>query len=185
MSDKERIQEDGDEIRRALQALPVERPVTAAQAAVLAAKLKESRTRRRRFGELALAATIAMVAFLAGRTTVVPAAVPAEPAYMLLVHDDLPPQADSAKLHEEYGRWAAGLAEGGRLSGGEELGDTRLLLEPGAGSDVARTSARSTRSIGGYFLLTVGNEAEALAIARDCPHLKRGGTVEVREIVRQ
>lgn len=44
--------------------------------------------------------------------------------------------------------------------------------------------AESKEAIGGYFLLQVSEE-EALEIAKECPALKHGVTVEVRPIVDQ
>ena len=36
--------------------------------------------------------------------------------------------------------------------------------------------------LGGFFLVQVADSAEAFRIARECPHLKHGGTVQVRRI---
>nr|MDQ3623431.1 YciI family protein [Verrucomicrobiota bacterium] len=42
--------------------------------------------------------------------------------------------------------------------------------------------AESKEAIGGYFLLTVADEDEAVAVARQCPLLEHGGVVEVRPV---
>jgi hypothetical protein len=42
--------------------------------------------------------------------------------------------------------------------------------------------AESKEAIGGFFLLELNNLEEAVAIARECPTLKYGGTIEVRAI---
>ncbi len=36
--------------------------------------------------------------------------------------------------------------------------------------------------IGGYYLVNAESDANALALARQCPHLANGGTVELRRI---
>lgn len=178
------IEKKDEEMANILRVLPKERPVTAAQEAALDAQVGAARPHRRWIRDLALAAGIAVAAFLAGRTTAVPAsASAAEPRFMLLVHEDLPLATNPAILHDEYARWAGGLAQRGQLSGGDELGDTRMILS--GATPLRRVSARADRTVGGYFLLTARTEADALTIARDCPHLKRGGTVELREIVRR
>jgi YCII-related domain len=157
-----------------LRALPKEREVSETQAAALAARLIPRR-RTRRVAEIALAAALAGVAFLSGRMTAGGGTPPAlEPNYVLLVHDDLPPH-DEAKTHAEYAAWARDLAVRGRLAGGEELGKAPVVL-------AARGTGEASR-IGGYFLLTARDDAEAQAIARDCPHLKHGGTLELRKVM--
>jgi hypothetical protein len=174
--------EDEEETARALRALPKERPVDPKQEAAVIAALETPP--RRWMRPLAVAATVA-VAFLGGRMTA-PSAPREEPPpqYMLMVRGDQRPSADPVGTHKEYARWAKALAEQGRLTTGEELGDDRIVLSP-ADPSVQRISARQTRSATGYFLLTSSTEAEALSIARDCPHLRRGGSVELRKIVRR
>lgn len=43
--------------------------------------------------------------------------------------------------------------------------------------------AESKEAVGGFFLLAVADEAEALAIARTSPVLDYGGAVEVRPVI--
>ena len=60
------------------------------------------------------------------------------------------------------------------LRGGDRLGD---------GGEVAVIDGPYTESkdiVGGYYLLGVATAAEAVEIARRCPHLANGGTVELR-----
>ncbi len=163
-----------DDLRR----LPKERAVSELQIEALAARLTPARRQRRRIVEIALAASLAAIAFLSGRMTAGgEAPSTSEPNYVLLVHDDLPAPPDAATLHAEYAAWASDLATRGRLAGGEELSDAPIL--------VAAEGARTASRVGGYFLLTARDEAEALAIARDCPHLRHGGTLELRKVVRR
>jgi hypothetical protein len=42
--------------------------------------------------------------------------------------------------------------------------------------------AESKEAVGGYFYLHVENEAEAIAIAQQCPGLDYGAIVEVRPV---
>ncbi len=42
--------------------------------------------------------------------------------------------------------------------------------------------AESKEAIGGYFLVSVSGEEEAVAIAKQCPLLEHGSVVEVRPV---
>jgi hypothetical protein len=45
--------------------------------------------------------------------------------------------------------------------------------------------AESKEAIGGYFLLQVDDQNEAVKIAQQCPTLEYGATVEVRPVAEQ
>lgn len=74
---------------------------------------------------------------------------------------------------QEYGGWAGSLAEAGRLMAAEKLTDSPRWVGE---------SAPSASDISGFFLITAASEAEALEIARNSPHARYGGVLEVREI---
>ena len=110
------------------------------------------------------------------------ASVPADGAqqYLILLYDTdstsrISPAAMSAVI-AEYAGWARGLRSKGKLVTAEKLSDA-----PSAwfGGQVA--SAGGER-LGGFFLIRVSSAAEALQIAAECPHVKRGGRVELRAI---
>ena len=42
--------------------------------------------------------------------------------------------------------------------------------------------AEAKEVIGGYFMIEAANYDQAVQLARDCPNLELGGTIEVREI---
>ena len=145
---------------------------------------------RRQLAAAALALATGLGGFGAGaRWGTAPAAAPAVDAtaaggrYLLLLREgaayDHPADAAAhAARVAEYAGWARGLARAGILEAGEELAAAGTLLEPGGG---ARPAADG-ESVGGFFLLRAGDDARALALARDCPHLRHGGKVEVRRI---
>jgi hypothetical protein len=101
--------------------------------------------------------------------------------YMLLLHEPAGfgegAEAEHAAIVERYARWAAELGE--RCTGGEELAPEGLELRPG--SDAPGALPDGAR-VGGYFLLSVRDREEALALARTCPHLEQGGWIELRRI---
>ncbi len=45
------------------------------------------------------------------------------------------------------------------------------------------TSDGGRSTLGGYSIFRAGNLAAASKLVKDCPQLKRGGTVEVYEII--
>jgi hypothetical protein len=103
-----------------------------------------------------------------------PAPVPEGGTYALLLYepDGFAPGAEDGALAAEYRDWAASL--GDRFVAGEELGGQRNL--GGVAGEAGPT---------GFFLVRADDWDAAMAIARDCPHLRHGGVVAVREVVRQ
>ena len=133
-----------------------------------------------------LASTLAALAFLAGFLTrtagVLPGGEPAGPRWVLLLYER--PGARSESLEEsrrvvaEYKAWARRLAGEGKLVGGEKLMDAGSLLT----STGFRIPPSDRSRLGGFFVIAAKDAEEANAIARSCPHLARGGEVELRQI---
>jgi len=91
--------------------------------------------------------------------------------------------ADSASeraIVAEYSAWARGLAAAGSLVMAEKLADDppTMLAASGATEAIRGTADE----LGGFFVIQAADSAEAFRIARDCPHLRHGGTVQVRRI---
>ena len=111
------------------------------------------------------------------------AAAPEQPRFLLLIHGgEEPPAAEREAVVDAYRQWARRLAAEGRLVGADELAEEAVLLSAGEAGGVERTSREP--SAGGYFLISAPDIDAALAIARDCPALARGGAVEVVAIRR-
>ncbi len=111
------------------------------------------------------------------------------PKYMLFLHEDDGqvagrPQDEMMRVIQEYGAWATKMREEGRFVGGEKLCDTGKVLRKKAGKIVVTDGpyAESKEIVGGFFTITAKDYAEACEIAKQCPHLKYDGRVEVREI---
>jgi hypothetical protein len=84
---------------------------------------------------------------------------------------------EEARLVEEYSAWGRELAGAGDLVGGEKLAAEFRMLAAGS------TGALTTPGLmGGFFIVKARTYEEAAAIARGCPHLAHGGTIEVRMI---
>lgn len=79
--------------------------------------------------------------------------------------------------------WFDGLVAEGRCKGGHPLQSQGKIVSGPRGTQIADGPfAESKEAIGGYFYLQVADEAEAVAIARQCPGLAHGVAVEVRPV---
>lgn len=79
---------------------------------------------------------------------------------------------------EEMQKWGAYMAQYGDKfrDPGNPVGKSYTLSQGG-------TDEGSPNPIMGYGILNAESIDEAIAIARDCPHLGAGGTIEVAEII--
>lgn len=103
--------------------------------------------------------------------------------YLLLLSSMAPRSYSSAERRDivrEYTRWAEDLDATGRLVSAEELADGGVVLW----RDVVKPVQRDENTPAGFFLVTAKDSAEALAIARDSPHWRRGGTIAIRQLRR-
>ena len=112
------------------------------------------------------------------------------PNYLLLLHEKpsdfsgLSPDAIQAVI-AEYVAWSQKLASEGKLVGGQKLKDEGGKHLNGFGDDFRATDgpfAEAKEVIGGIFTIDAGSYDEAVEISKDCPHLKYGGWIEVREV---
>lgn len=112
---------------------------------------------------------------------------PAEDQYVLLLYEDedFRPSADEDALVAEYRGWAMGLAREGSLVAGEKLEESGMLLATPVGEATALPGGdhgSPLGRLGGYFVISAADRAEALAIAGTNPHLRHGGRIVVRPI---
>ncbi|MFN0149717.1 MAG: YciI family protein [bacterium] len=143
-----------------------------------------------------MAAAAAIVAFLGGlvvggRLRVMDAhdAPIEQERFVLLLYESeeyanaTTPDAEVARVHE-YGEWAGNTARSGRFVTGEKLAyDGRWCRMRGDALETAPPIADAVRgTLAGYFIIGAASYDDAVAITRDCPHLKYGGSIEVRRI---
>ena len=87
------------------------------------------------------------------------------------------------KVVTDWYAWFERLKQEGKCSGGHPLREEGKVVSGKKGRTVADGPfAESKEAVGGYFYLHVTDEAEAIAIARQCPGLEYGCVVEVRPI---
>lgn len=88
---------------------------------------------------------------------------------------------EDPSVYPEMGRFAGELAGRGKLRGGAPLHPEAHGARV-TGGIVSNGPFPSRVVVGGYFLVDCKNRAEAIEIAKRCPHT-RVGTVEVRQLV--
>ncbi len=80
--------------------------------------------------------------------------------------------------------WFEGLQEQGKVRGGQPLGSDRKIVVGQHGRIVADGPfAESKEAIGGFLQLQAADLNEAVAIARACPSLQYGVSIEVRPVL--
>lgn len=102
--------------------------------------------------------------------------------YLLLFRGGDPVAAGLApeQSMQQWGAWIAGLREQGAFVHGEPLqGPAGLVLHPGGRREEAVPGA-PLAAVSGYLALRAADLAAAEALARGCPVLGHGGSVEVR-----
>lgn len=107
-------------------------------------------------------------------------AIAPERGYMLLLHEDenFAP-GDPMEMFHEYAAWMDSTFARGVTITGQELVNESILVKSSEplkflGNEV---DTRTT----GYFILEAKSMEEALAVAQANPHVKYGGTVEVKQ----
>lgn len=86
-------------------------------------------------------------------------------------------------LLERWNSWHDRLVAAGKLQQGHPLEpEGRVVTGPLGDRVIDGPFAESKESVGGFFLLTVADIDEATAIARECPGLEYGLSVEVRPV---
>jgi len=164
-----------------------ELPPSAVEGRVIETLWRRGEIRQRgRNGSRAALAAAAVVFFATGmavgRGTRPSGAADARPHFVLFLQP-LPEEAAAGATHDssrvaEYRAWAVRLRESGRDVHGEKLRAGFRV----AGSAPSEPGAFSNESVGGYFVISAHDYDDALAVARDCPHARHGGTIVVRAI---
>lgn len=96
--------------------------------------------------------------------------------YMLILHEDESfNPGEPMEMFEEYSEWMESTMEKGVKIDGQELAVNAVKVSS-RGTDVPDGSDRVT----GYFILEANSMDEAVAVARANPHIKYGGTIEVK-----
>ena len=102
-----------------------------------------------------------------------------EPAmgYMLLLHEDERFAAgDPAEMFNEYKEWMTVTHQLGVKISGQELKNETIIVDKNGVSPLETQKRRTT----GYFILEAENLQEAVQVARQNPHVRYGGSIEIK-----
>lgn len=114
-----------------------------------------------------------------GKSSTEPISITPEMGYMLLLHEDerFTP-GDPMDMFQEYAAWMENTFAKGVKITGQELANEAVLVRKGIPNinQGTETNERTT----GYFILEANSLQEAIAVAQENPHVKYGGTVEVK-----
>jgi hypothetical protein len=112
--------------------------------------------------------------------------------FLLLLHADpsrRPTNATPeyfASVTREYMDWADSMRAQGALKGANRLTNDAGKVIQTANGKITTTDgpyAESKEIVGGYFMISAGNYAEACRLAESCPHVKYGSFIEVRQVM--
>jgi hypothetical protein len=83
---------------------------------------------------------------------------------------------------KEWQKWIKGIAADGKYSGTNRLNSDGNTLKPGQ-VITDGPYAEAKEIIGGYLIVKAGSLKEAVEMAKSCPNLVYGGSVEVRSVI--
>jgi len=86
------------------------------------------------------------------------------------------------KIMSEWNQWFERISNEGKMVAASPLENEGKIVSGKAGAVADGPFAESKEAIGGFFLLNVPTMEDALEIAKQCPALPQGLTVEVRPV---
>ena len=97
--------------------------------------------------------------------------------YMLLLHEDEGFMAgDPTKMYQDYKKWLTVTHQLGVKISGQELKQETIVVDKNGVSPIEVQKKRTT----GYFILEAESLQEAVQIARQNPHVRYGGSIEIK-----
>jgi hypothetical protein len=112
------------------------------------------------------------------------------PEYLLLLRgtqlDQRLPFHEMQEAMGKFTEWVSSLALAGKLKVGQPLGHEGKIVGGAKERTVSDGPfAESKEAVGGYLLLTVQDIDEAISIAKQCPLIDWGSSVEVRPVIQE
>ena len=109
----------------------------------------------------------------------------------LLLFDDVPAHrkwgpATAKAVADSYVAWLRGLAADGVVKGGDKLTMDGGKFVSGAAAEITVLDGpypETKEVLGGYVKVSAADYDAAVAMAKTCPHLAHGGTVQVRQVL--
>jgi hypothetical protein len=93
--------------------------------------------------------------------------------------------AEEMQQHmQKWMTWMSELGENNKLEGGEPLKGAGKVVEDKGNVITDGPYSEGKEIVGGYLIVKVSDEDEAIELSKGCPVFEHGGTVEVREIAK-
>jgi hypothetical protein len=111
-------------------------------------------------------------------------------SFMLIARDgpqdfaDVSPE-DMQRIIEKYVAWGNKLEEAGKKKAGSKLRDGEGKVLRGNSGKLTVTDgpfSETKEVVGGYWMIDAADYDEAVELARDCPHIEYGASLEIREV---
>ncbi len=111
-------------------------------------------------------------------------------SFMLIPRDvpqdfaDVSPE-DMQRIIEKYVAWGNRLEAAGKLKQSQKLRDGEGRVMRGTGGKISITDgpfSETKEVVGGYWLIEAAGYDEAVELARDCPHMEYGASLEIRQV---
>ena len=132
---------------------------------------------------VATAAALALGVWIGAARPWAPAAPAIAQRYLLLLYEDAGfDEGNQADRVREFRDWTRPLVAANHLTTGEELGSGGVELTATSPPTPIKDAPVGGEPQG-FFVIKAVDEAQALEIARTCPHLAHGGRIVVRPIV--
>lgn len=133
------------------------------------------------FVKYTVAVAASVLLFLAGTFTAKQSGTVVEidpmKGYMMILKEDQGFRpGDPMEMFNEYAAWMNATGERGVKITGQELQNEAWRLSADGTTNLNNQEVRTT----GYFIIEAATAEEALAVAQDNPHLKYGGTIELK-----
>jgi len=116
------------------------------------------------------------------RSAIVPNAESKNLYAMFLYNNNVSGEDEEQKINE-YHEWLVNLKAQGKTAKGDKLEDNGMFVNK-TEDQIAINNVEFNNSefISGYFIIEAADYDEMLAIAKECPHVKYGGKVQIRKI---
>jgi hypothetical protein len=122
----------------------------------------------------------AIVIFYIGRFSAQGVVIDPNKGYMLILHEDEQfKPGDPNEMFKEYGSWMINTFAEGVAITGQELANEAAIVD--SEKNVEFLDAQAIGKVTGYFILEANSLEEALEIAKDNPHIKYRGSIEVKK----
>ncbi len=136
--------------------------------------------------KLAVSVAAAVILFFIGnymgKKSMDTQAIDSSMGYMLILHeDDQFKPGEPYEMYQEYASWMENTIKKGITLKGQELKNEAVMVDNQQSLEYLDedTSGKTT----GYFILEAKSLEVALEVARSNPHIKYGGTIEIKQFM--